>query len=107
MNLVNPRICCSFGPASRYLGLVSFALEDWDAAEDCFEEAVQICDALLATAESLLVRTDYARMLAARGRRGDRRVALEQLAAARADAERLRVPRVTRNLDALRGQLCG
>jgi len=84
---------------------VSWALEDWDLAADCFEEAVQICGALLATAESLLVRTDYARMRAARGRPGDRRAALEQLAA-RADAERLRVPRVTRNLDALRWQIC-
>jgi DNA-binding winged helix-turn-helix (wHTH) protein/tetratricopeptide (TPR) repeat protein len=98
LHLVQRDPFCSYGPGSHYLALVSGALEDWERASEYFHEAIASCEALGATAEALLVRTDFARMLVERGRRSDRRAARAELALARSVADLLQLPGVTRRL---------
>jgi DNA-binding winged helix-turn-helix (wHTH) protein len=105
LQLLQPEIFCFFGPADRYLALLSRALEDLDLADELFRDAAASCASLEAAAELLLVRTDHARMLAERGRRADRRAARDQLDLARAVATRLRIPGVLRRLDSVRSGL--
>ncbi|MGH2584268.1 MAG: LuxR C-terminal-related transcriptional regulator, partial [Dehalococcoidia bacterium] len=70
------------GAAGRYLGLLAATMEDWQAAERHFEDALAMNGRM--SARSWLVRTqrDYAQTLLARGDAGDRPRAQRLLSAA-------------------------
>jgi tetratricopeptide (TPR) repeat protein len=72
------------GSVARYLGILATALGRWDDAERHFEDAVAANDRMGLRPWLAYARHDYARMLAARDRPGDRERARELLEAARA-----------------------
>jgi hypothetical protein len=71
------------GSVSRYLGIVATATKRWDEAELHFEDAVAMNARMGARPWLAHTHHDYARMLHARNRPGDRTRAREQLQAAR------------------------
>jgi eukaryotic-like serine/threonine-protein kinase len=71
------------GSVSRYLGIVATATKRWDEAELHFEDAVAMNARMGARPWLAHTQHDYARMLHARNRPGDRKRAREQLEAAR------------------------
>jgi uncharacterized protein HemY len=68
---------------SRYLGIVATATKRWDEAEPHFENAVAMNARMGARPWVAHTQHDYARMLHARNRPGDRNRARERLRAAR------------------------
>ncbi len=79
---------CS-GSVARYLGLLAGALGDWPAAEEHFEYALQMNERMQGRPWLAHTRREYAVMLAARDRRGDKVRAAGLLAAASATASEL------------------
>jgi hypothetical protein len=71
------------GSVSRYLGIVATATKRWDEAELHFEDGVAMNARIGARPWLAHTQHDYARMLHARNRPGDRKLAQEQLQAAR------------------------
>ena len=65
------------GSVSRYLGILATTAARWDDAERHFEVAVEMNERIGARPWLAHTQADYARMLSARGQRGDRERALE------------------------------
>ena len=72
------------GSMSRYLGLLAALQRHWTAAVEHFEAALTRNESMVALPWLALTRSDYARMLLARGAPGERDRANELLAAASA-----------------------
>jgi eukaryotic-like serine/threonine-protein kinase len=72
------------GSMSRYLGLLATLLGNWDAAAEHYDEALAANARMGAAPWLALSRSDYARMLLARNRSGDREYAQELVALASA-----------------------
>jgi class 3 adenylate cyclase/tetratricopeptide (TPR) repeat protein len=79
-------ICC--GATARYLGMVAGAMGDWAAAEQHFEASLDLDERLQAWPWLTHTKHEFALMLRARGRPGDRDRAAQLLAEAAASAER-------------------
>jgi DNA-binding SARP family transcriptional activator/predicted ATPase len=73
----------STGSVSRYLGLLAGTAERWAEAEQHFEAALDANERIGARPWLAHTLEDYARMLAARGERGDRERACQLAASAR------------------------
>jgi tetratricopeptide (TPR) repeat protein len=91
--VIGPAIA-SFGPVSRFLGLLAATIRRWEAAVAYFEDALRLCRRL--DSPPFLARTqyDYAAALHARGAPGDRERAAQLLAEARETAQRLGMERL-------------
>ena len=63
----------------RVLGIIAVLHRQWDEAEAHFQAAIEVATRLGARPELGRTHLDYARMLAARGRKDDRRRAIELL----------------------------
>ena len=79
-------ICC--GATARYLGMLAGAMGDWAAAEQHFEASLDLDERLQAWPWLTHTKHEFALMLRARGRPGDRDRAAQLLAEAAASAER-------------------
>ena len=77
------------GPVSGYLGLLAATMASWEDAERHFVDAVDLCARLGARPFDARLRHDYARMLVARGKPGDRERAVELLSQALDRGQRL------------------
>jgi predicted ATPase/DNA-binding CsgD family transcriptional regulator len=98
--MVGHGVAC-YGSADRYLGMLSATLGEWEAAERHFEAAA---DANVRMgAWTWLAHTDYehGRMLVARGRAEDRRLAAPILSRAAALGERIGMPALVGRVRAL------
>jgi tetratricopeptide (TPR) repeat protein len=82
-------VCC--GSAARYLGVLAGALGDWSAAEEHFEYALRMDERLRAWPWLAHSRHEFAVMLSARNRKGDRARAADLLATAAATAKELKM----------------
>ncbi|MFP3566150.1 AAA family ATPase [Paraburkholderia sp. SIMBA_030] len=82
-------VCC--GSAARYLGMLAGALGDWSAAEEHFEYALRMDERLRAWPWLAHSRHEFAVMLSARNRQGDRAWAADLLATATATAKELKM----------------
>jgi len=100
--LLHPVVC--FGSVSFYLGLLATVTPSWAEAAEHFEAALAAHDRL--GAGPLLARTQcqYARMLLARGRAGDRGRALRLLDQALATAGRHGLAAVAEEVRALQSE---
>lgn len=74
----------SLGPVARYVGILAAAGARWDEAERHFATALEICERIAARPWLAHTQRDYAELLLARDRRGDRQHAAELLAEAAA-----------------------
>ena len=79
-------ICC--GATARYLGMLAGAMGDWAAAEQHFEASLDLDERLQAWPWLTHTKHEFALMLRARDRPGDRDRAAQLLAEAAASAER-------------------
>ncbi len=79
-------ICC--GANARYLGMLASVIGDWAAAEAHFEAALEMDERLQAWPWLAHTKHEFALMLRARGRPGDRDRADALIAAAAASSER-------------------
>ncbi|WP_031361437.1 adenylate/guanylate cyclase domain-containing protein [Caballeronia sordidicola] len=82
-------LCC--GSAARYLGMLASALGDWTAAEEHFEYALRMDERLRAWPWLAHSQHEFALMLSARDRNGDRARAAVLLASAAATAKELKM----------------
>jgi class 3 adenylate cyclase/tetratricopeptide (TPR) repeat protein len=82
-------LCC--GSAARYLGLLAGSLGDWSAAEGHFEYALQMNEQMNAWPWLAHTQHEYALMLLARDRKGDRMRAGKLIARAAEAAGRLQM----------------
>jgi class 3 adenylate cyclase/tetratricopeptide (TPR) repeat protein len=80
-------LCC--GAGAHYLGLLAATMSDWEGAETHFTAAIAMNERLKAWPRLADTRFEYARMLLARGRKGDSVLALELRSMAIAAAERM------------------
>ncbi len=86
--VVVPTVTVSCGAVARYLGMLARAMEDWKAAEEHFEAALDLDGRLKAWPWLAHTKHEFALALHARGRPGDRDRAETLLAEAAATAER-------------------
>lgn len=77
-NVVSPPEV-SVGSASRFLGLLAMTMGSWNVAEEHFERAMQMNEAMGARPGAAHVRHDLARMLLTRAAPGDRDRAVDLL----------------------------
>ncbi len=82
----------STGSVSRNLGLLAETMERWDDAEGHFEAALEMNERIGARPWLALTQSDYARVLRARDRPGDRKRARDLLEAADAAFSELGMP---------------
>jgi class 3 adenylate cyclase/tetratricopeptide (TPR) repeat protein len=82
-------LCC--GSAARYLGMLASALGDWSAAEAHFEYALRMDQRMRAWPWLAHSQREFAVMLSARDRDGDRARAAGLLASAAATAKELKM----------------
>jgi len=101
---VSPGVAC-YGSAARYLGLLATTLERWDDASAQFEAAFAANSSMGARPYVAATQLDWARMLAARGHRGDREVAIEHVSQALATASELGMAPLVARARALRKRL--
>jgi DNA-binding NarL/FixJ family response regulator len=98
-------VCC--GSADRYLGLLCTTMSRWAEAQDHFEAALVMNSRIGAHAPLAHTRHDYAAMVLARGRPGDRQHAMallqQSLESARAFGMRALEERVAARLAQLPG----
>jgi DNA-binding SARP family transcriptional activator/tetratricopeptide (TPR) repeat protein len=80
-------VCC--GSTSRYLGLLATTMSRWHDAERHFQAAIEMDRRTGGQPWLAHTQSDYARMLLARGRPGDRERARDLTASARATNDRL------------------
>ena len=83
-------VCC--GAAGRYLGMLAGVIGEWTAAEEHFEAALEIDEALHAWPWLAHTKHEFALALTARGRAVDRNRTETLFAAAAASAERIGMP---------------
>jgi tetratricopeptide (TPR) repeat protein len=84
----------SVGAAARYIALLATTLEDWEGAEEQFEKALKLDQAMGARMWEAETRYDYGRMLLARGLPGDAERAAELIGEALREAETLGLKRM-------------
>jgi DNA-binding CsgD family transcriptional regulator len=84
-----------WGSTARYLGLLATTLRRWQEAARHFEAALHAHARLEAWPWHARAQRDYAAMLLARGRAGDREQAVGLLTDALAAAQRIGMPRLT------------
>lgn len=80
-------LCC--GAGAHYLGLLAATMSDWEGAESHFKASLAMNEQLKAWPRLADTRFEYARMLAARDRKGDSVLASELRSMAIAAAERM------------------
>ncbi len=80
-------VCC--GSAARYLGMLAGVAGNWAVAEEHFEAALAVDEGLQAWPWLAHTQHEFALMLRARGRSGDRNRVVTLLAAAAQTAQRL------------------
>ena len=83
-------VCC--GSTSRYLGLLATTMSRWHDAERHFEAAIEMDRRTGARPWLAHTQADYARMLLARGKPGDREQARDLVASACANYEQVGAP---------------
>lgn len=86
--VIPPSTVCG-GAARHYLGMLSATARDWPAAEDHFRRALELNERIKAWPRLAWTRLEYARMLLARGQKGDSVLASELRRMAVAAAERM------------------
>jgi DNA-binding CsgD family transcriptional regulator len=84
----------SWGATARYLGLLAGLLRRWEAAARHFEAALHVHAGIEARPWLARTQYDYAGLLLARGRRGDRARADDLLNQALAAAQQIGMPRL-------------
>jgi len=84
-----PTVTLCLGSAARYCGLLAGSLGDWSAAEAHFEYALDMNERLHARPWLAHAQHDFAVVLSARNRKGDRKRAAGLLASAAATAREL------------------
>jgi DNA-binding CsgD family transcriptional regulator/tetratricopeptide (TPR) repeat protein len=89
------------GPVSRYLGLLSAMLGDWETAAAHFEDALAMAQRMQAPPLIAQAQTDYARMLLTRARTEDAPTAVELLRAARTTAVELGMAGLLARIDTI------
>ena len=77
------------GPVAHYLGMLATLLSRWEDAQECFESAFAMNTTMRARPWLARTQHEYATMLSARNRPGDRGKALDLTAAALATATEL------------------
>ena len=90
-----------YGPVARYLGLLATVLSRFDDAARHFEYALRMCERMEALPYLTRTRVDYARMLLKRASPGDREAAVMQLDVALEKAQRLGMPKLVEQGEAL------
>jgi class 3 adenylate cyclase/tetratricopeptide (TPR) repeat protein len=83
-------VCC--GAAGRYLGMLAGVIGEWTAAEEHFQAALEMDEALHAWPWLAHTKHEFALALTARGRPSDHKRAEALFAAAAASAERIGMP---------------
>ena len=96
-----------YGPASRYLGLLATTMGHREEAERHFQDALEMNARMRARPWLAHTQHDYARMLVARGRPGDRDQALELLSQALDTGQELGMKSLVEKGLALKLQLQG
>jgi hypothetical protein len=102
--VIGPVIGC-FGPVDRFLGLLAATMRRFDQAERHFDAALDLAARMGTPPFVARTQHDYATMLVARGRPGDRTKAAALLDEALRIARGLDMARVVERADALRRQL--
>jgi DNA-binding CsgD family transcriptional regulator len=102
-NVMVGHLVACYGSADRYLGSLAALLGEWDRAEEHFEAALGLNTRL--GARTWLARTaaEYARMLRARGREGDRAAARAHLGVAAGLAGTIGLEQLSRRIGELGG----
>ena len=103
-NVVTPQ-CVFDGPVTRYLGILATTTGDWDAADRHFESARKYCERQNARPFTALVDIDESRMLAERGRPGDRARGLGLLGDAVTIARQLGMERIVERAEQVQAAL--
>jgi class 3 adenylate cyclase len=88
-NVVVGRAAASYGPTTRYLGLLSAAMGRWNDAERHFETAAQFSRRMGDRPYAAMIRLDHAGVLLARDRGGDRDRALDLVSRCLDEAQEL------------------
>jgi tetratricopeptide (TPR) repeat protein len=96
-------ICC--GSNARYLGMLASVIGNWADAEKHFEAALEMDEQLQAWPWLAHTKHEFALMLRARGRAGDRDRAEALLAAASASAERFGMASLQARIRSLPAQI--
>lgn len=104
-NLVVPGATFFYGAVSRSLGLLAPLLARWDEAEQHFADALDMHTSLNARPFVAHTQYEYARMMLARGRRGDQEKARTLLEHALATAQKLEMKPLVEKIVTLRGQM--
>ena len=97
--VVGNSVACN-GAASRNLGQLAALMEKWDLAERHFQHAIELNTKIKALPWLARTRQQYARMLHARGGRGDVEEAENQLTHALAMARLLGMPGLVEKIEA-------
>jgi hypothetical protein len=92
-------VCC--GSAARYLGMLASVIGDWATAEEHFETALAMDEALQAWPWLAHTQHEFAVALLARGAHGDRVRVTNLLAAAAETAQRLGMPALQQRIRSL------
>jgi tetratricopeptide (TPR) repeat protein len=93
-------VCC--GAAARYLGMLARAIRNWAAAEEHFEAALVLDERMQAWPWLAHTQHEFATLLLHRDKAGDQPRANMLLAGAVEIAERLGMPALLKNIEALR-----
>jgi tetratricopeptide (TPR) repeat protein len=91
-----------YGSVSRYLGMLATCLEDWTAAADHLERAIELNQLLGSPPLVAHTRYEYALMLARRGDAGDAKRSEELLRLASETAQQLGMGMLLRKLETAR-----
>ena len=101
---VGTAVVC-YGSAARYLGLLSSAMGDWDAASEHFENALARNNIMQAWPWLAHTQADFAAMLKRRGGSADESRANELIEAAWQAADRYGMVALRQQVTALRSQV--
>ena len=104
-SLINQYVC--MGSASRSLGLLAATMRRWEEAAKHFEDALEMNARMGARAWLAVAQHDYAQMLLARGRAGDRAKAQQLLDQALSTALELGMKTLVERARALKPELQG
>jgi DNA-binding CsgD family transcriptional regulator len=97
----------SMGPVALYLGKAATHLRDWSAGYAHFRAALDLCAAMAAAPHEAMTRAAFADLLLTRRDPADLKQAQQHLAAAYAIADRLGMPKLMAQVEALCKRLPG
>jgi tetratricopeptide (TPR) repeat protein len=100
-SVIVPGVVRYMGPVSHFLGMLASVSENWAAAAEHFEVALDLTRRLGARPQLARTQYEYARMLLARDHGGDREQAQTLLEAAQATARELGMPLLMERVQAL------